>query len=487
MSQRDFTFTDQDRLEIEQDLGRTPRGVVGVAARDGAGRALVVATAPRLPDGTPFPTTFYLTSPAITAACSTLEAEHKMVDYAAAMAADPQMLADYQAAHRDYLARRARLGEVAEIEGVSAGGMPTRVKCLHALVGHALAAGPGVNPIGDMALAEIRERGMWGGRAVSCLPAELPLAAGADAPTDAPVAAIDCGTNSIRLIIANGGPDGLVDVAREMVVTRLGQGVDRTHRLDADAIERTLAATRVYADQMRAAGVQRARFVTTSASRDAQNRAEFLEPVQAITGLEPQVLTGKQEAELSFLGALSNLPAGLPGPFLLVDIGGGSTEFVLGDTGVLQSFSADMGSVRVTERFGGDPWTGERQREATQWINERLDEVAQHVDLGAAGTLIGVAGTVTSLGALIAGVQQYDPLATHGLTPTREQWAGALATMIEATVEDKAALPFMPPGRADVIGGGALIWREILARVADVPVVVSEHDILDGLALSLLD
>lgn len=301
------------------------------------------------------------------------------------------------------------------------------------------------------------------------------------------VAAIDCGTNSIRLLIAEADDQGaVVDVVREMVITRLGQGVDRTGQLDPEAIERTLAAASRYAEQIAQADVARARFVTTSASRDAENRQDFLGPIKEITGLEPRVLTGEEEAELSFLGALSALPKQLRSPYLLVDIGGGSTEFVLGTDRVVQACSADMGSVRVTERFGGEPWTEEKLQRARDWINHKLDQVQEQVDFEDARTLIGVAGTVTSMGALIAGVEEYDPVMTHGAMPSREQWRDALNTMVLAPLTEKEAFGFMPPGRADVIGGGALIWEQILARVPDIPVVVSEHDILDGLALSLV-
>lgn len=167
-AQCDPAITDRDVQLIREDLGREPRGAVGVAARDASGRPLVVTTAPRLPDGTPFPTTFYLVSPGLTAACSTLEAEHLMNDYARMLADDADMAGRYRRAHADYLARRAGLGEVREIEGISAGGMPERVKCLHALVAHSLASGPGVNPVGDLALDEIARRGLWSGEIQTC-------------------------------------------------------------------------------------------------------------------------------------------------------------------------------------------------------------------------------------------------------------------------------------------------------------------------------
>ncbi len=474
-------WTRRDYQLVAADLGRPPRGVVGVAARCSCGHPLVVITEPRLPDGTPFPTTYYLTDSTLAAACSRLEADHLMERYNDLLAKDALLAEAYALAHQDYLAAREHLGEVPEIQGVSAGGMPTRVKCLHALVAHSLAAGPGVNPIGDFALQELRDRGEW----------SQGVCFGHTEPEDSKtVAAIDCGTNSIRLLIAETGPGFLRDLVREMVITRLGQGVDQAGVLDPEAIERTLSAARIYAQQLQQNDVQAARFVTTSASRDAANRDDFLVPIEEITGLVPQVLSGTEEAELSFKGALSALPEGLEPPYLLVDIGGGSTEFVLGTEHADQAVSIDMGSVRVTERFGGDPWTPEKVRAARKWISEQIDAAAGVVDFDAVRTIVGVAGTVTTIGALIAGVEQYDPAKVHGQIPSQEEWRRSISFMVNAPTLDKAALPFMPEGRADVIAGGSLIWEQVLSRfgVLDgdrVTAVISEHDILDGLALSL--
>ncbi len=309
------------------------------------------------------------------------------------------------------------------------------------------------------------------------------------------VSAIDCGTNSIRLIVADVGPDSTgapyaIDVHRDMVITRLGEGVDRTGLLDADALKRTLDVAREYSQVIEATGAEPPRVVATSASRDAENSDQFVSGMVDTTGVAPAVISGSEEAELSYLGAVSSLPEDAQPPFLVVDIGGGSTEFILGDGQTRQSVSSNMGSVRVTERFGGEPWTGEKLAAATDWIDERLDEVEQTVDLGAANTVVGVAGTVTTIAAFLAGVTQYDPEVTHGFSPTYDRWQEGIDFMVNAPVGEKDALPIMPAGRGDVIGGGALIWSEVLKRIAslrggDLPVVVtSEHDILDGLALS---
>lgn len=314
------------------------------------------------------------------------------------------------------------------------------------------------------------------------------------------VAAIDCGTNSIRLLIAKPAETtgtgevsttlALDDIAREMVITRLGQGVDHTGILNPEALERTLEVARQYKQVVEDERVKSLRVVATSASRDAENSEDFLCGMKEILGVSPEIITGEEEANLSFLGAISSLPPNLEAPYLVVDIGGGSTEFVLGTDSAEETVSVNMGSVRVSERFGGEPWTKEKLREATEWIDHQLDAAARIVDFTAAKTVVGLAGTVTTIGAFLAGVEEYDPEVTHGLSPSYDRWLKGIDFMISGSVEEKDALPIMPAGRGDVIGGGALIWRQILRRLAKShggvlpPVVVSEHDILDGLALA---
>lgn len=313
------------------------------------------------------------------------------------------------------------------------------------------------------------------------------------------VAAIDCGTNSIRLLISDVIPgEGVLamkDVQRLMVITRLGEGVDQTGELSSEAVKRTLDAAADYQDLIVAANVESVRVAATSATRDASNRQLFVEGMAAITGVVPEVITGREEAELSFVGAISSLPDALEPPFLVVDIGGGSTEFVLGTAGVESAVSVDMGSVRVTERFGPEPWTAQKRAAAETWIDALIEGAATVVDFSSARTVVGVAGTVTSLAALIAGVTEYDPSVTHGYRPSPQQWEAAVEFLVREPVALKEGLPAMPPGRADVIAGGALIWQQILRHLGVLgagrgcqppAVVVSEHDILDGLALSLV-
>ncbi len=310
------------------------------------------------------------------------------------------------------------------------------------------------------------------------------------------VAAIDCGTNSIRLLVADVPERGAhTDLERRMEVVRLGQGVDATGRLAPEAIERTRVALAEYAATVRELGATDVRMAATSASRDAANRADFEEMVQATLGRLPDVITGREEAELSFLGATASLEAaagahGAPPPrppFLVVDIGGGSTEFVLGDgAGVRAARSVDIGCVRLTERhLHGDPPTAEEIRRAEDDIRAALALVTADVPVGDAGALVGVAGSVTTVAAIALDLPTYDAEAIHGSRIPVGDVRAVTAHLLAATRERRAALPVMHPGRVDVIGAGALILRVLMDEFGMDEVVVSEHDILDGIALRL--
>ncbi|MFD6562865.1 exopolyphosphatase [Micromonospora profundi] len=308
------------------------------------------------------------------------------------------------------------------------------------------------------------------------------------------MAAIDCGTNSIRLLIAD-LPDGsagaaapLVDVTRRMEIVRLGQGVDRTGRLAPEAIERTRVALASYAADIEKLGAERVRMCATSASRDAANAADFTEMVQRTLGVAPEVVTGDEEARLSFTGAVRGLPADAKEPFLVVDIGGGSTEFVVGDRagGVRAAISVDIGCVRMTERhLPGDPPTPEQVAAAQADIAAVVDRALAAVPGREAATLVGLAGSVTTVVALAQGLREYDPERIHHARVSYEAVAQVTADLLGQTREQRLANPVMHPGRADVIGAGALVLRVIMDRAGMPSVVASEHDILDGIAWSL--
>ena len=282
------------------------------------------------------------------------------------------------------------------------------------------------------------------------------------------VGAIDCGTNSIRLLIADLTEDGaLMDIVRDMEIVRLGQGID-----------------------------QKVRFVATSASRDAENAADFVAGVEEAFGdlaVTPEVISGATEASLSFSGATGDLlAAGQPGPYLVVDIGGGSTELVRGTRSVEQAISVDIGCVRITERdIPGDPPTQAEIEAALGDVNRALDQAQEAVDLAGISTVVGLAGSVTTVTAYALGLRSYDPSAIHLADLSVAEHQRAAALLLGMARGDRASLGFMHPGRVDVIGAGALIWSEVLARVQasspNVRVVTSEHDILDGIALSLRD
>lgn len=302
------------------------------------------------------------------------------------------------------------------------------------------------------------------------------------------VAAVDCGTHSIRLLVADADPAAgtLVDLVREMRVVRLGEGVDRTGRLSDAALTRTFAACDDYAATIRALGAERVRCCATSASRDAANRDVFVAGVLERMGVVPEVVSGDAEAQLSFVGATAELgPAGEP--FLVVDIGGGSTEFVLGGGHPEAARSVDIGCVRLTERhLAGDPPSPAEVAAARADVEAALDLVADVVPLRAARTLVGLAGTVTTLAAMHAAIPAYDSAVTHGYRLPADGVRALTARLLAMTRAERAAVPVMHPGRADVIGAGALVLCGVVDRVGLPEVLVSEHDILDGMVWSLV-
>jgi exopolyphosphatase/guanosine-5'-triphosphate,3'-diphosphate pyrophosphatase len=299
------------------------------------------------------------------------------------------------------------------------------------------------------------------------------------------VAAIDCGTNSLRLLVADVTAGRLADVTRRLEIVRLGQGVDSTGRIAPAALARTLRVLAEYRKVIDAASVSAVRMVATSATRDAANADEFVAGVVGVLGIEPEVLTGEEEARLSFTGATAELAGS--GPYLVADIGGGSTELVVGDAAaVTAAASVDIGCVRLTERhLHGDPPTPAEVAAARADIRAALETAAATVPVAAARTLVGLAGSVTTVAALALGLASYNPARIHHARVSAQAVHEQTARLLALTRAARAGLAVMHPGRADVIGGGALVLSEIMRRFAFGEVLVSEHDILDGIAWSL--
>lgn len=298
------------------------------------------------------------------------------------------------------------------------------------------------------------------------------------------VAAIDCGTNSVRMLVAEASAQGVVELDRRLRITRLGQGVDATGEFHPDALARTFAACDEYAEVLRSYGVERTRFVATSAARDARNRERFFEGVRQRMGVEAEVISGEEEAQLSFRGALSAC-ADAAFPALVMDVGGGSTELVVGGGDrVEKSVSLAIGSVRIRERFlHGDPPSGDEISEAIDYIDDLL--AYSHIPFAHARTWIGVGGTATALSAIIQGLAVYDRSRVHGSVVTREALADLSHRLLSMPVARVLEIPTMEPGRADVICAGALICARV-AQVVDVDLTVSESDILDGIVDQLV-
>jgi exopolyphosphatase/guanosine-5'-triphosphate,3'-diphosphate pyrophosphatase len=302
------------------------------------------------------------------------------------------------------------------------------------------------------------------------------------------VAAIDCGTNSVRLLVADVAESGngeLTELTRRMEIVRLGEGVDRTRRLSSQAIARTRAALADYAGEIRRLGAERVRMVATSASRDAANAGEFTAMVHDTLGVLPEVVSGDEEARLSYLGAVRGLPTSARPPYLVVDIGGGSTEFVIGYEEPRRAMSVDIGCVRMTERhLHSDPPTADQVAGAEVDIGAAVHRAVAGVAGRGAATLVGLAGSVTTVAAIALGLPAYQPDRIHHARISHEQVAKVTADLLAMSRQQRLALPVMHPGRADVIAAGALILRIVMASTGIAEVTVSEHDILDGIAWS---
>jgi exopolyphosphatase/guanosine-5'-triphosphate,3'-diphosphate pyrophosphatase len=314
------------------------------------------------------------------------------------------------------------------------------------------------------------------------------------------VAAIDCGTNSVRLLLADIADGRLTDVERRMEIVRLGQGVDQTGMLAPEALERTFAAMRGYAGLIEAHGAEKIRVVATSATRDAGNQADFVSGVVDIFGVVPEVISGDEEARLSFAGATQDLVELRPTrPYLVVDIGGGSTEFVLGTSSVDAARSVDIGCVRMSERhlcepdgddpsvrIVQDPPTPEQIAAAVADIDTQLAAVREVVPVDRARTLVALAGSATTVAGIALDLPSYDPERIHLSRITAAQVHEVTRRLLHSTHAERAAIGVMHPGRVDVIGAGALILDRIMREYGFGAVVISERDILDGIAWSLV-
>ena len=312
------------------------------------------------------------------------------------------------------------------------------------------------------------------------------------------VAALDCGTNTFRLYVADVLPDGTQkQLCRETEIVRLGQGVDRTGEIAADSMARALAAAQRYGQILKELRPDKVRMVATSASRDARNSADFVAGVEAGIGVTPEVISGEAEAALAFAGATRGLHGKLPAPYLVVDLGGGSTELVLGTDDVEAAYSMDVGSVRLTERrLVSDPPTLPEIKLAHDDVAAMLAKASAVVPIEKARTIVGVAGTVTSLTAFYLGLTKYDPKLVDGTALTVGEVQQVCADMLAMTKAERLALGFMQPGRADIIGAGALIWADVVAEVAArvagaggkiEAVVARESDMLEGIAANLAE
>jgi exopolyphosphatase / guanosine-5'-triphosphate,3'-diphosphate pyrophosphatase len=450
---------------VRKQLGREPTVPFTVVARCPGGHPLVIRNAPLDRDGHPFPTRFWLTCPLAVKSAARLESEGWIVRWNAQAEKDETLAAALAAAHEEYARERSR-GFPQALAWGGVGGAARGVKCLHAHYANHVAGGR--DPIGAWVAGEIEP----------VHPDEKPGRVGV----------VDLGTNSIRLLVASAGPsedEGLEEFARDMVITRIGEGVDRTGRIDREALSRTVDVLERYCRRARALHAERIRVSATAAVREASNRDQLEASVRTHAGPELEVITGEREAALSFLGATHGLDA--PGPFLVLDIGGGSTEFAVGTEQPDASISTPMGSVRLTERLiRNDPPSEVELASVRDAVPVILNDVESSIPVRTARTLVAVAGTPTTIQAISLGLPFYDPEAIHRSKLSVEEAERVLEELARMTTDERSAIPVMAPGRADVIVAGAVILVEAMRRFGFERALVSETDILDGLALELL-
>jgi len=460
---------DSDRSAVREQIGREPTAPFTVVARCPGRHPLVIRNEPVDANGDPFPTLFWLTCPVAVKAVSRLESGGAIAEFNRRAESDEAFASALAAAHEGYARERSR-GFPQALAWGGVGGTRTGVKCLHSHYANRLAGGD--DPVGAWVAERIE-----------------PVHAEEDPGR---VAAIDLGTNSIRLLVASAGEGGALDeFARDMVITRIGQDTDRTGRIDPEALARTVVVLERYCRRARALHAERIRVAATSAVREASNREDLERTVRENAGSDLEVISGEEEAALSFLGATPGLDSarGLdaPSPYLVLDIGGGSAEFAFGTLEPETLISTRLGSVRLTERFiRSDPPTPEELGAVREETARILAEVELASPAGGASTFVAVAGTATTVQAISLGLDHYDPERIHRTWLSRAGAERVLADLAAKTNPERAALPVMAPGRADVIVTGTLVLVEVLRRFGFERVLVSETDILDGLALEML-
>ena len=453
---------------VREQLGREPTTRFEVVVRCPVGHPRVIRDDPIDVRGEPFPTTFWLTCPDAVKAASRLEADGAIRRWNERFERDADVRVAVELAHAEAAEERARLLPEARAWG-GVGGTRRGIKCLHAHYANHLAGGEDVV-------------GGWVAQQVEPIHPDHRIGER--------IAVIDQGTHSCRLLVVERAPEGaLLELASDMVITKLGQGVDATGALDAEAVARNERVLAWYARRARALGVDDVRVTATSAVRDALNRALYVESVRRHIDRDPQVIDGDEEARLSFLGGTYGLPAD-EGPFLLLDIGGGSTEFVVGrEPGrAEQRVSTQMGSVRLTERaIVRDPPDPGELDQVRRAIAERLDEAELSVpEIHTARTFVAVSGTATTMQAIALGLDRYDPEHIHRTWLSLGDAERVLAELARMTNAERAALRVMAPGRGDVIVAGGAVLVETMRRFGIERALVSETDILVGLAYDAL-
>jgi exopolyphosphatase / guanosine-5'-triphosphate,3'-diphosphate pyrophosphatase len=437
-------------------------------ARCSAGHPLVIRNQPVDAEGRPFPTLYWLTCPDTVKAVARLESEGWIKRLDRQAEADPDLRVSLRRAHEDYARERGVIHPGAEAWG-GVGGTAQGIKCLHAHYAFYLAGGR--DPIGA-----------WVGARLRADPPHL------EKP-GRKVAAVDLGTNSIRLLVAKAvpGEPELRELARDMVITRIGEGVDATGRIAPEAFRRTVTVLERYTRRSRALAAERIRLSATSAVRDAANRDELAAAVERLTGEPMEVLTGEEEARHTFIGAARGL-SGHPPPHLVLDIGGGSTEFVLGDDEPGAAVSMQLGSVRLTERHvRSDPPAYQELAAVDTEVQAVLEQVEDRIPVHEAQTLIAVAGTATTVQGIALALPEYDPDRIHRTILQRTDAERVFRILADMSTQERAAIPVMAPGREDVIPAGAAILVGVMQRWGFGQAVVSETDILDGLAFRLAE